>query len=68
MDDQPHILYVEDDPMSCKIMQILLQNRLKIAHVTIFENSEDFEARVKVPRSEANAHLSGYSYEALHRV
>jgi len=42
----PVVLYVEDNPASRRIVRMLLQNRLKYEHVTIFQNSDDFEARV----------------------
>lgn len=45
LDNHPIILYVEDDPMSRKLMRLLLEGRMKIPHVTIFENSADFAAR-----------------------
>lgn len=44
--DQPRVLYVEDDAMSRKMMRLLLQGRLHFPDVTIFENSENFESRV----------------------
>jgi CheY-like chemotaxis protein len=36
------ILYVEDDPMSRMVMQMLLKGRMQLEHVTIFEDSSDF--------------------------
>lgn len=47
IEQQPVVLYVEDDPQSRKLMRMLLAGRLKLPHVTIFEDSEDFEARVQ---------------------
>jgi CheY-like chemotaxis protein len=44
---QPAVLYVEDDFASRKVMQILLKGRMKLEHVNIFENSQDFSARVQ---------------------
>jgi CheY-like chemotaxis protein len=46
MSDNPVILYVEDDAKSRKVMQIFLSIRLGLKHVTIFEDSHDFQARV----------------------
>ncbi|MCU0499573.1 MAG: response regulator [Anaerolineae bacterium] len=41
-----HILYVEDDSKSRRVMQLLLINRMKLPHVTILEDSQDFLERV----------------------
>jgi CheY-like chemotaxis protein len=46
MNDQPAVLYVEDDPHSRKLMQMLLKGRLKLPNVVILEDSTDFLARV----------------------
>ncbi len=43
---RPVILYVEDDPQSRKLMSMLLKGRMKLPHVTILEDSEDFEAHI----------------------
>jgi two-component system cell cycle response regulator DivK len=40
--DTPTILYVEDDPLSRRLMSMLLRGRMKLAHVTILENSQHF--------------------------
>ncbi|MBC7811425.1 MAG: response regulator [Burkholderiales bacterium] len=47
MNDQPSILYVEDDAQSRRIMQLTLVGRMKLSHVTIFEDSSDFLEHVK---------------------
>jgi CheY-like chemotaxis protein len=47
MDRQPAVLYVEDDPQSRKIMQMLLTGRMRLPHVHIFDDSVDFQARVE---------------------
>lgn len=39
------VLYVEDNPASRRIVRMLLKNRMKYEHVTIFHDSENFEAR-----------------------
>lgn len=54
MDTQPVILYVEDDAQSRTVMRMMLKGRMALPHVTIFENSEDFLARVEaiLPRPE----------------
>jgi CheY-like chemotaxis protein len=46
MIDNPVILYVEDDARSRKVMHIFLTIRLGLKHVTIFEDSRDFQARI----------------------
>jgi CheY-like chemotaxis protein len=43
----PVILYVEDDPMSCEIMRLLLVEEMGLAHVTIFQDSMDFLERLQ---------------------
>src|SRR5690349_9777673 len=48
MNDQPAILYVEDDPQSRKLMHMLLKGRLKLSNVVILEDSEDFLERVAI--------------------
>ncbi|MBX3063904.1 MAG: response regulator [Anaerolineae bacterium] len=47
MNTDPVVLYVEDNAQSRKIMELLLQKRLRLQHVTIFEDSVDFLARVQ---------------------
>lgn len=44
---QPVILYVEDDPQSRKLMSMLLKGRMKLPHVTILEDSENFQSNVE---------------------
>jgi CheY-like chemotaxis protein len=46
MDKQPAVLYVEDHPQSRKLMSILLKGRMKLPHVTIFEDSQNFLEQV----------------------
>lgn len=36
------ILYVEDDMMSRKVMQLLLKSRMQLENITILENSNNF--------------------------
>lgn len=40
-----HILYVEDDPKSRRVMQLMLIHRMKLTGVTIFEDSHNFLER-----------------------
>jgi CheY-like chemotaxis protein len=46
MNEQPAVLYVEDDPLSRRVMSMLLAGRLGLSEVTIFDDSTDFQARV----------------------
>jgi CheY-like chemotaxis protein len=48
MNREPVVLYVEDDPSSRKLMSLLLRGRMKLPHVTILEDSENFMAHVEV--------------------
>jgi CheY-like chemotaxis protein len=43
---QPSFLYVEDDPLSREIMDMMLKG-LGYAQITIFENSQDFMQRIE---------------------
>ncbi|MBC8171491.1 MAG: response regulator [Anaerolineae bacterium] len=47
MNKDTAILYVEDDPGSRKVMRMVLRNVLGIVNLNIFENSENFYARVE---------------------
>jgi len=47
MEIEPIVLYVEDDSRSRRVMKMMLVNRLQLPYVTIFEDSEDFLARVE---------------------
>ncbi len=47
MKENLSVLYVEDDPLSRKLMRMLLVGRMQIPHVTIFENSENFLEKVQ---------------------
>ncbi len=47
MSKNPVILYVEDDPQSRKLMLMLLKGRMKLSHVTILEDSQNFEAHIE---------------------
>jgi CheY-like chemotaxis protein len=42
------ILYVEDDPRSRRVMQMMLVNSMKLPYVVMFEDSEDFLERVQM--------------------
>jgi CheY-like chemotaxis protein len=42
MNEQPVVLYVEDDPQSRRLMNMLLTGRMKLPYVTILEDSENF--------------------------
>lgn len=40
------ILYVEDDALSRKVMEVLLSGKMQISHVTTLEDSSNFMERV----------------------
>ncbi len=44
--DEPVILYVEDDPLSRKVMEMMFRLVLGYQKLTMFENSSDFMARL----------------------
>jgi CheY-like chemotaxis protein len=46
MSSFPAVLYVEDDPRSRKVLEVLLKREMMLDHVSIFEDSADFVARV----------------------
>ncbi len=46
--DEPIILYVEDDPLSRKVMEMMFRLVLGYQKLTMFENSTDFMARLAV--------------------
>ena len=43
----PALLYVEDDPRSRKVMEMMLKLGMKLSHVTIFDDSSNFVERVQ---------------------
>jgi CheY-like chemotaxis protein len=47
MDVNIPVLYVEDDMLSRKVMELLLTRALGFKHVTIFENSVNFVQRLE---------------------
>lgn len=47
MNQYPAVLYVEDDPDSCEIMQLLLAGEMGLPNVTILHSSADFLAKVQ---------------------
>lgn len=46
MNPEPVVLYVEDEPRSRKVMKVLLNGRLSLPHVTMFEDSHNFVERL----------------------
>jgi CheY-like chemotaxis protein len=46
MNESPVILYVEDDPRSRRVIELLLTREMHLEHVTILEDSSDFVQRV----------------------
>ena len=47
MDSESTILYVEDDPFSRQVMELILTRKMKFRHVTIFDSSDDFMDRLQ---------------------
>lgn len=43
---EPVFVYIEDDPPSRQIIQVLLTRIMKLKHLTIFENSTDLLAKL----------------------
>ncbi|MFN8528136.1 MAG: response regulator [Anaerolineae bacterium] len=46
MNDYPGVVYVEDDEMSRMVVDILLHEQMQLSNVVIFEDSQDFIARL----------------------
>ena len=46
MINQHAYLYVEDDPLSCEVMKMIMENAMGVDHLTIFEDSTDFVPRL----------------------
>ncbi len=44
---KPVVLYVEDDPQSRRLMSMLLTGRMHLTGVQIFEDSQDFQAKIE---------------------
>jgi CheY-like chemotaxis protein len=42
-----HFLYVEDDPLSREVMQMIMDSAMGVASLSIFEDSVDFMSRLK---------------------
>lgn len=42
-----HFLYVEDDPLSRTVMEMIMGNGMGVTHLNIFEDSTDFMSRLK---------------------
>ena len=66
MNQDPAILYVEDDPMSRRVMEFVLKYRMKLSNITMFEESSDFQTRVGTltPRPDVvflDIHMKPYS-------
>lgn len=46
MNTNMSVLYVEDEPMSRRVMKLMLVNEMAFSNLTIFEDSTDFMQRV----------------------
>jgi two-component system chemotaxis response regulator CheY len=42
-----HFLYVEDDPLSRQVMQMIMGNGMGVKRLSVFEDSSDFMSRLK---------------------
>ncbi|MBN1428855.1 MAG: response regulator [Anaerolineae bacterium] len=42
-----HFLYVEDDPLSRQVMQMIMGNGMGVKRLSVFEDSTDFMSRIK---------------------
>ncbi|MBN1311074.1 MAG: response regulator [Anaerolineae bacterium] len=42
-----HFLYVEDDPLSREVMQMIMNNGMGVTNLNILEDSTDFMSRLK---------------------
>jgi len=40
-------LYVEDDPRSCQVMELIMKNVMGVKHLAIFNDSSNFLSRLK---------------------
>jgi CheY-like chemotaxis protein len=47
MSHYPVVLYVEDDPQSSEIMQLLLMGEMGLEHVVLFDENANFLERVR---------------------
>lgn len=47
MNSEPAILYVEDDPNSRTVMEHYLRFRMKLPHITILEDSNNFQEKLR---------------------
>ena len=54
---EPSIIYVEDDPGSRTVMDILVRQMMGIPHLTIFSDSADFIERVEALEREPDLFL-----------
>src|SRR5688500_13882805 len=52
MSPDPSFLYVEDEPMSRTVMEMLMVRRMGYKNLTIFEDSSDFIAKIESLSSE----------------
>jgi CheY-like chemotaxis protein len=57
MSTYPVVLYVEDDPRSRRVIELLLKREMHLDHVTILEDSADFMAHVNALTPKPNVIL-----------
>jgi CheY-like chemotaxis protein len=46
MDADISILYVEDDPLSCQVMQLIAETAMQVGNLVIFESTHDVMLRI----------------------
>ncbi len=74
MNNFPAILYVEDDPPSREIMELLLVGQMELSNVHIFDDSKDFMPRLEKLNSKPDMilldiHVRPYSgFEMLQMI
>jgi DNA-binding LytR/AlgR family response regulator len=53
VDSQPFFLYIEDDPLSREVLDMILTRIMKYSNTEYFDNSEDYQEKftglAKVP-------------------
>ena len=72
--DNVSFLYVENDPASRQVMELMMKKAMRIRNLAIFEDSRDFLARVKTlhPRPDVillDTHMQPYDgFEMLRMI
>jgi hypothetical protein len=48
MIENPVFVYIDDDPISCRVMDMILRRGMQYEHVTIMQDSTDFMDRIQM--------------------